>query len=249
MSAPPQTEIEGGHQAHAMTDSKTETIRVPSVIRPGFEALGRMDDTDFRALHSEVEGAHPVNGGTDFLATASGAWSEAHREALGAVLSLLGVRRLFGWTMEKAATSVAWSTDLEIDSGQRDTLARRLQTLASTDAIWLSTRSNDIAIDNERTFHDAKTVTSMRPIFPAQRTDAVPAAVIVHELGISFHPDGDEDDTAQFRVVLTPRDIARLQAVLTRAQEKAAALEQMLDTTPALLLNARPAKEQANDHH
>jgi len=199
-------------------------IDVPEAIRGPFEQLSRMASAEIDSVRAWLGAQAPVDGGSELLRRLTGpSLPPGSREALLATLAALGLRRILGWTVDRVAKELASSKSLSISDEERRSLEERLATLGKTDAVWISTRATDIASDAERTFHDARTITSVRPVLPHTRTDEATAGVLVHELTLLFHPNGDEGETEQFRVMLQPRDIARLQRILTRATEKAAA--------------------------
>ena len=122
---------------------------------------------------------------------------------------------------------------LKIPAGRREDLRQRLaKLLGYENSLGVTSKALDVMTEHERILCGARIVTDIRPVF-GRPTDKPTAAVIVHNLKISYHQD---DEHREFYVALDTEDVVRLRTLLERAEMKAQSLEALLQraATPYL---------------
>jgi hypothetical protein len=133
-----------------------------------------------------------------------------------------------GPPVERVAQDVSGSADLELDEGERDVLAARLDLLLRIPAIRLSAHAYDLVTEYERIYHEARILTDIRPVFdPADAEVAAPkAAVVMASLKIEHHASGTGVSSDFYAMDRT--DLLQLRETVDRALKKVERIQLML---------------------
>ena len=218
-------------------------LPIPLAHRPGLEILARLPDGETQALQDDLRRREPILIRGDvapFLQPGTPGVSPSDLESV--ITALLGAgtaRARSAVGTERFAGDVAQSRDLDLSETERGVLATRLQQLLDTPALATTAKGLDLQTEYERTFHSARVVTDIRPLF----TDATPpqayAAAIDHTLKIQYH---GIDGLGEIYLALDEQDLKELQAALDRARGKAGVLAGVIDRSGLKLL--RPEQSE-----
>lgn len=124
--------------------------------------------------------------------------------------------------------------DLVLSEETKPSFQQKIAKLLSIDAVGLISKAEQLRSDYERTFHDAKVITDIRPMFTAADKKPIGAA-IAHTLEIEYHSQGQH---RQFYVTLDGNDVEKLSRVLQRASNKGLSLQLLIDSAGLTDLSA-----------
>ena len=217
-------------------------ITIPESAYPAIRSLSQLSAEDFKTLLKALEQAKPAAAPHLF-------WKHVAKLAPTITPSTIEiiVNELFA--MHLALEGVPISTEqfaknlsddvfseqkLPIDEADRDILKDRLTKLFELKAsLGLTAKALDILTDAQHLFYTAKILTDIRPVFN-EEGKVIEAAVIVHNLLIHY---GDAGDHKNFFVHMDTDDIKQLRAVLDRADQKAKALQALLQRSEVSYLD------------
>jgi hypothetical protein len=118
---------------------------------------------------------------------------------------------------------IAKHTELSPDF--KATLSNRLGRILKFDkVISVTSKAFDVMTEHDKIFCNARILSDIRPVF-ADNPDTADAAVIIHNLQIGFHQQGEHHE---IYVALDTSDILKLKEVVERAELKTKALEAIL---------------------
>ncbi|MDO8042296.1 hypothetical protein [Janthinobacterium sp. SUN137] len=121
-----------------------------------------------------------------------------------------------------------------LEEDKIEQLRANLQKLLRVPSIYMGAKATSVLTDNQSNFLSARILTDVRPVFELESTD-VAAAVILHNLKISFASQGDSE--REFFVSMDAVDVQSLISTLQRAQQKADKLQKIFNETNLLLIN------------
>ncbi len=104
------------------------------------------------------------------------------------------------------------------------------EVLSQEDSLGVAARAMSIVRAGTRLFCNARVLTDLRPVFPADAKTGPTAAVIAHSLEITFH------DAANWRrestcITMRTKDLRRLRDAIDRAIDKEASLTDFVKST------------------
>lgn len=126
--------------------------------------------------------------------------------------------------LEALETARDQSTELTDEDKER-CLTRLSQLLAVDASLNITSKAIEVLFQNERTYCSGRIVTDLRPVFATDPSRAPEAALIVHNLKITFH---EGDRLNDFFVTLDNSDLKSLAEVLTRATQKTSSLRAVM---------------------
>jgi hypothetical protein len=212
-------------------------IRIPDRYRAGFERIKQLSATDIEALVNALKRV-PISGGIKDLTSSVQeqvtTLSADDAEAIVRSLYSLYVFRIDSDTplseVISELTSAMRATDkpsLTLSEDDRVQFEKNMSALLNIDTMALTTKVGQIKIEYENTFHDARILSDIRPIF--RKPDEQPVGgAITHTLKIEYHHEGEHKE---FYVALDSEDLQKMKAVLQRADAKAASLRLFLKST------------------
>jgi len=151
---------------------------------------------------------------------------------------------------------VRWSRDVPLDSfvkdvaeaiesfdpiGRSEESRRRLHKILSVESLMIASKAIIIFTDYQRTLHATKILSDLRYVFRSNPEEEPYGAVIVHLLKLTYHEDTEHKE---FFVAMDDDDLARLKAVLQRAEAKARTLRRKLDAQATAYLGSSTKTEK-----
>jgi len=108
---------------------------------------------------------------------------------------------------------------------KKQILSDRIIKLLDCDkSIGVTSKAFDVMTEHENVFCDARILSDIRPVF-ANQPETADAAVIIHNLEIGFHCNGERQE---IYVALDTRDIKHLKMIIERAEKKDKALQSII---------------------
>lgn len=216
-------------------------LRVPRSDRGALELLAKLPAPAAEHLFEAVADAPPSLMPQDYVEQVAKRAPELGRAELEQIVeALLGAgaaRSTQGVAVEEFAAGISMSQDLELDEDQRRELKARLTALWQHASLIVSSKALDVLTEGERTFHSARILTDVRPIFLDEPAATPAAAVVLHTLKVEFHSD---DEIRSVFFVLNEDDLDDLEEVLSRARQKGASLRAIIESTRVAYLPVEP---------
>jgi hypothetical protein len=123
------------------------------------------------------------------------------------------------------AEALAASPDLNVPESRRASARDRFLSFMDIDSVLVTARALDVLSEQPARFVSARILSDLRPVF-GSNIDARPsAAVIVHNLRITYNTARRQE---QFFVALDAEDLDSLDGAITRARRKAKSMSSML---------------------
>ncbi len=120
----------------------------------------------------------------------------------------------------RATNDKALVLSVEEENEFQDKVSRLLSVAESA----IASKVEIVKSDYAKTFHDAKILTDIRPVFARPEEQPIGAA-INHTLKIEYHEEGEHK---YFYIMLDATDVEKMRKVLQRAGEKASTLRSLL---------------------
>jgi len=115
--------------------------------------------------------------------------------------------------------------DLIVSPEERPSFDEKLIKLLSVEPILITSKSDTLKSEFEKTFCDARIISDIRPVF-AKPEERPITALVIHTLKIEFHgPAGRHDE---FYIALDDDDLAKLKKLIERATVKSVGLKALL---------------------
>ncbi len=210
-------------------------LAIPAQFRSGLEKLKSLDEKSLRILSDVLLSEKPALF-RDELAehVASKLANLSPDEVKEIVNTLLGFcwgKESLGYTTVDFVEQLVAQTFAEGDP-KRDLFQHYLPRLLQTESLIVTSKAFDILTEHQRTIHDLRIITDLRPIFKEgfdEEPGSMPAAaVITHTLKISYHAGREVEE---FFVALDDQDIDLLRSLMDRAESKERSLRGILEAT------------------
>jgi len=147
---------------------------------------------------------------------------------LDALLVLNGVRAFVSLGVPEFATAVCDARELKVPSEDREVFIDSLTRILGAEYVNVTSKAMNVLTEYERTLHDARVMTDIRPVFGEDAARGPVAATIAHTLRLTYH---ERQRLQDFYIGLDTGDVKTLLEVLKRAEIKAASLRSFLSTT------------------
>ena len=118
----------------------------------------------------------------------------------------------------------------ELTSTDEPNFRERLARLLDIESLNVAAKGAALQSEHEHVFCSARILTDARPVYGKNVSDPPAAMIITHALKLSYH-EGPGGRIREFYVGLGSRDIADLQEVLQRAEDKAKSLKAAIDVS------------------
>lgn len=148
-------------------------------------------------------------------------------DVIEAVLSLVGLLPEDSPSPVELAREVGESPDIDLEDAQRTTFVDRLTRLLGVEALVLSSRALDVITEHENTFHNARILTDLRPVFGTEIANGPAVAAVVAMLKVDYHA-GDRAVTSSY-FAMDHSDLLLLRSVIDRAITKVESLRKLID--------------------
>ena len=216
---------------------------VPERYRSGLLSLASLDNVSFDQLDEALSKVSPAFFPPKLLRDLTQAVGTIEQNILDAILTaVLSVYRLteaLHRSADEVAALLSHSSDLPLDEDGRMSLEKRAGKLLKSPTIVVTSKAVSILTANEKSFSQARIVSEIRPIFVDGVGQGPAAAVLVHMLSITYRKA--PSDFQEVHIALDSQDVNALASILKRANDKAEALQSVLDRAGLKLLD--PAGE------
>jgi hypothetical protein len=207
-------------------------IRVPERHKPALLSIHSLSDDDFAALVENLHGANqggplPISELTlRVTESVPRITAQEARAVLQALLSIEAARVIHGLSHAGFANNIAISAALDLSPEDSAVLATRIESLAQVPVIAITAKAHDVAAEHERSFHTARMLTDIRPVFGDNASEPPLGAVVTHVLRVTAYHNGRFED---YHVALDNHDLVELEKVVRRALDKNQSLNRTLD--------------------
>jgi hypothetical protein len=207
-------------------------INIPESELPRIEWLAELTDDDFEKLIKVLGETQPkvklgqfskeVSKRLEFIP------SDKLSEFLTTIFAIHRLKERYRTSTKEFATSLGESARSQL--AEKNTLvdavklSSRFDLLFNLVSVGVTAKALDVLREHERVFCDARILTDMRPVF-LDDGNSSPAAMIVHQLQLSFHKG--EDHTEMY-FALDAGDLENLIVVIERAKRKPKVLEKVI---------------------
>jgi len=212
-------------------------LRIPEAYRAALRTLLALDDASIAELVSALQGEPPTMRpdelSSHLMAKVERIPRDVLEDIMNTLIALYAVRAAQQMSVTAFARDVSEATGLDIPPESRQAAQDRLAKLLGLQPLLVTAKALDVLTDYERSYHDARTFTEVRPVFLDSVEDPLGAAAIVHTLKIRYHYEGE---LREFFIAMNPSNIDALRKVLDRADAKARRLSSLLDSAGLLYL-------------
>lgn len=208
---------------------------IPAPYRPGFARIKQLSPADFEAIVTALEKTPTVGGLKELTSAVVQQVPTLKRQEIEQILRTLFSLCIFvadedtplaeNLASLSTAMQASGRPELALSEDEKPDFERKLSRLLAINSAAFSAKIQRLRLEYPNTFHDARILTDMRPIFdkPEGRPQG---CAIVHTLKLSYHGDGEHK---AFYVVLDADDLQTLKKVLQRAETKASSLKSVLE--------------------
>jgi hypothetical protein len=211
------------------------TLNIPEDAFPALAALVGFDDSSFGVILKAIGESKPTLTHAKFISLLDSKLPKnqlaATKDIFEAVFGLYHLKQrdsisssdLSNLVLEAAIESDEYGSEFSGAKGK--VLAKRLTELLSFDAVLgVTSKALDVMTDNERIFCTARILSDIRTVF-TDKPDSAAGAVIIHNLKIGFHQDGEIQD---IYFAMDDDDLEILEKAVERAKKKKNALSSIL---------------------
>ena len=210
------------------------SIKIPEEALADLKIIAAIDGALFDSLLSVFRETAPTLRRRQFEDVVAAKVPHVSREDLHAVLTtvffLYSIRERGNFSPSTVSAAVIASlTETKAEGFPEEAKTRlqeHLQALLSLDkSLGVTAKALDVLTEHDKIFCKARILSDIRPVFSVNTKEAS-AAVIVHNLQIGFHRNGEHED---IYIALDTDDVQRLKEVIDRADEKATALKALVN--------------------
>lgn len=222
-------------------------ITIPRPFHSGFATLMSMSDKEMQQLIHALRETSPTQNPERFASLAAaraGADATEIDSIFQVILSLYTLRAQLDLPLNDAINVICKALErtgigeLQPKDGNKDgnwdPFRERLRNLLSLDrTVGVVAKAQSIWTQQPSIFRDAHILTDVRPVFTEHPEEGPIAALLVHQLHVTYEQDRDEK---HFFVALDSEDLRMLRAVLDRAEAKGKSIEPVLESTAMSIL-------------
>jgi len=208
---------------------------LPQMFRSGILHLARYAPGQLVALLTALRETPPLLTLTDFAASVAARAALPSQEVLDVIsttISLVSWRDSTGRTSAQVAKEIpsqlasALAEELPSDDPAWTVLPDRLQALLDAGgSLALLLKAGPLQIEHAHFFDDVRVVTDVRPVFGDDLDERPSAALIIHELHLTFTRDGKQE---AFFIALGASGLAKIRQAIGRAEAKERTLRKTL---------------------
>ncbi len=219
-------------------------LRVPKEQSAGLARLLALSEEQFSELEAALRETPATLWRREYAANVATRLQSIDRSDLDAIISVLLTLYLVRGDAGQPVTAfveaireaVALSDDealrrVKVDWSVQQERLRRLLDLEHS--LGVVAKVGYLAGEHTHALHSAELFTDLRPIFRNNPGARPVAAIISHQLKITYHRGGDLDE---FYVALSTENIALFRKLLDRAEAKARSLREMIESTAVPVL-------------
>ena len=207
-------------------------LNVPKKDRMALTIVRELSEDAFGKLVADLEQSP-----TSFPNIANVA-SEDSANVYEAIMSLHRVRAYSEVPIDEFVDDVFESLREHNDLPRSDEpkFRARLIRILNVEALSVAGKAVALHTEYDNLFCGARILTDARPVFGADPTAPPSAMIITHTLKIDYH-SGPGGHISEFYVALGSHDLGQLQAILMRAEQKAASLASVLANASLRLID------------
>jgi hypothetical protein len=219
-------------------ESKVAITRIPKVYRAGFAKIRKLLPSEVDAITASLEKASATGAARvkDLISVVASDVKTLKREDVEDVVKALYSLYVFRADAElPLPTFISDLTGAMLASGEESLAVpeqgkaefeNKMTKLLSLDKVAVASKIEHLKFEYPNTFHDARILSDIRPIF-AKPDERPVGAAITHTLKIVYHVD---DGHKEFYVTLDAEDLQKMKKILERAEAKVSSLRSLLKT-------------------
>lgn len=207
---------------------------IPAPYRAGFASIKELSADTFETLVSALEKARLSGGLKELTATVVQQVPTLKQNKIKEILRVVFSLSVFTSDEDtplsenlanlSRAMQTSGEPNLTLSEQESAVFEKRLERLLTIKNVVIATKTQSLRMDYPVTFHDAKILTDMRPVF--DKVDERPVGcAISHTLKITYH---ENDEHKQFFVVLDGEDLGALKKAIQRAETKGSSLKSLI---------------------
>ena len=208
-------------------------LDIPAENRSAIATVKTLTPAVLEQFISALEAAPPISnphGMADHIAKQLPSFPENRLvPVLEMLYTLYYIRDLSGVNpntfLDDLMDGAARASELRLAQGGASKLRLILEKLLSIDTLRTVSKASRLQRDGERLYCSAKILSDIRPVFRSDPSLPPVGAVITHTLKVGYHEGSGHMET---QIVLDSDDLARLAAVVQRAQVKDKTLRKFL---------------------
>lgn len=203
--------------------------RIPAAFRPGFEKIKKLSSEEVESI-SEALSKSPLRGGLrGAIVTVSAQVPrltvEDIEDIVRALYSMYLYRRdsdtsLPKFVSELVAAMRSSGKELTLSEDEKGGFQDAISKLLNINTIEIASKAQELRTDYAITFHNAKILTDIRPIF-GKPEDRPIGAAITYTLKIEYHERGEHK---YFYVAMNADALGKMKKAIQRAELKASSL-------------------------
>lgn len=199
-------------------------LTVPEPAKVGFQKLHKLSKRSLNELVGVLSQEQPSLRYSELMARIAvqvkSIKIEDLRDILGAVSGIFGGASDTKKTLAEFVQAISDSSDLALPESEKIKFRNAVNSVLSVKSLEVTTKANEVFIEHEHVFHEARIVTDIRPVFLNDESGnprATEDAVVIHMLKIEY---GQDANTKSFYVALDSRDLVDLRNSVDRAIAK-----------------------------
>jgi len=198
-------------------------LNIPQRDRSGLAIWREMPEETLNALISELERSPTPSSITNLPA-------DVAEQALDALNTMYTIRAFNEVPTQEFIDDVcdALREYGDIEEAEEPNFRKLLAKLLDIEPLNVAAKGAALQSEHEHVFCSARVLTDARPVYGKDVSDPPIAMIITHALKLSYH-EGPAGRIREFYVGLGSKDIAELQQVLQRAEEKTKSLRAAID--------------------
>lgn len=202
-----------------------KSYSIPRIYFPGFQRIISLSQVELSELSSLIEnlkvGESLQNVLIDRQDFQNSLSNEDIHDIFRSLISLVGIFESSKRDIDDFTTRFSDSYLISNDSAEKDDgiiLKKNLSVLLKNfDSIRISTKAQEIILENTHNFSDSRIVSDIRLVFDSQLNENKKYAVIVHSLKLEYTK---KESLKELFIALDLSDLETLKQVIDRAIEK-----------------------------
>jgi hypothetical protein len=217
-------------------------IRIPQDHLTGLTKLALLPDDLASELREAIAKAVEKKKGSDISAEDIGTIGVLSRSDVDsiveAVVGLNHAKTYYELSVDDFVEDVSEAIRESPEKLTDDVIAgveRRVREFLSIGQLVQYAKTNVLRYDHERTVHNLRILTDIRPVFGASVEEAPQIGVITHTLKIGYHHSLQRQDESFF--AMDERDLQELKKAVERAEIKAKSIRKALSDSQIRIIN------------
>jgi hypothetical protein len=197
-------------------------VRLPELVRPGFEKLRSLSEPHFRQLVSALSSLPPTSYARALIRQIAEQLDPEGEKGIGEILEMVTTffsgPSTLGLTYREFVAAILNGYEGKLSKTVSDRMRARILELLASETLFIASKSSDLLHAQPNTLANARILTDLRPIFHDDPSRPPAGALIIHQLKLTYHTDIGHEE---FFVTVDAEDLAMLKRVIERAEAKA----------------------------